>query len=253
MSTGSSPCAPHGLLDLGDHGLDHEDARVALRVGRHDVPAPVLVVGALEHVLDRLGVRGALLPVAPVLVGQLPGLERVALAALEAAQLLVGRDVQPELDDQHALGGQRALEAGDLVVGAAPLLLGREALHPLDQHPPVPGAVEHGHAAPAGQRRREAPEEVVALLVGRRRRERGHAHVAVVELRGEALDRAALARRVPALEQDQTGGPSRPSPIRPPSWRRSADRRSCAAARRSFCSLRLSLRLRSTSSRRPTP
>ena len=43
-----------------------------------------LVVGSLEHVLDGLLVGRALLAVAPVLVGQLPLLERVLLAPLEA-------------------------------------------------------------------------------------------------------------------------------------------------------------------------
>ena len=48
----------------------------------------------------------ALLAVAPVLVGELPGLQRVVLAALEAAQLLLVGDVHPELDQDHALGHQ---------------------------------------------------------------------------------------------------------------------------------------------------
>ena len=47
----------------------------------------------------------------------------------------------------------------------------------------------------------------MALLVVRRRGERRDAHVAVVELGGEALDRAALAGRVPALEQHAHGRP----------------------------------------------
>src|SRR5438309_2327076 len=83
---------------------------------------------------DRLRVLLLLLPVAPVLIGQLPTLERIALAALEAAELLLLRDVQEELDQDHPLEHERALEADDLVVGALPLLLGGEALHSLDQH-----------------------------------------------------------------------------------------------------------------------
>src|SRR5205085_8227117 len=43
------------------------------------------------------------------------------------------------------------------------------------------------------------------LLVLGRRRERGHAHMAVVEAGNESLDRSALAGCVPALEQDQDG------------------------------------------------
>src|SRR3712207_7961161 len=41
----------------------------------------------------------------------------VVPAALEAAQLLLGRELEPELDEDHPLGGHRALEVVDLVVG----------------------------------------------------------------------------------------------------------------------------------------
>ena len=115
--------------------------------------------------------------------------------------------MQPELHDDHALGGERALEAGDLVVGAAPLLLGGEALDALDEDAAVPRPVEDGHPAPAGQRGPEAMQEVVALLVERRRGELGDADVTGVHPRDEPLDRAALAGRVPTLEEDQTRWP----------------------------------------------
>jgi hypothetical protein len=52
---------------------------------------------------------------------------------------------------------------------------------------------------------------VVALLVVRRRGELGHADVTRVERRDEALDRAALAARVPALEEHAQ---RRPEPAR---------------------------------------
>src|SRR3954465_4854109 len=149
----------HPLLDLRDHRLDHGDARVSLRVARDQMPDGVrLDAGSRPHVLDRLVVSTALLPIAPVIVGQLPCLEGILLPLLEALQLLLGGDVQPELDQDHPLVRQRALEPVDLVIGAEPLLPGRESLHPLDQHAPVPGAVEDRHPAPAGQRRPESPE-----------------------------------------------------------------------------------------------
>ena len=122
------------------------------------------------------------------------------------------------------------LELVDLVVGARPLRLGGELLDALDEHAPVPRAVEHRHAAPARERGPEAPQEVVALLVVGRRRELHDAHVARVERGDEALDRAALAARVPALEERRTRAARCPaSPISPPSTSRSASRRSCAA------------------------
>ena len=116
---------------------------------------------------------GPLLAVAPVLVGELPRLERVVAAADEPAQLLLVRHVHPELDHDHPLFGQGVLEVVDLLIGPAPLHLGRQVLDPLDQDPPVPAAVEDRHAAPSGQRRPEAPQEVVPQLVGRRVRRTG--------------------------------------------------------------------------------
>src|SRR5262249_34374448 len=98
-----------------------------------------------------------LLAVAPVLVSELPHLQRVLLAPLEALQPLLVRDVEPELDQDHSLVGERALEAVDLVVGSKPLLAGGEALDSLDEHPPVPGAVDHGQPTPSRQQGEEAP------------------------------------------------------------------------------------------------
>src|SRR2546425_10313622 len=138
----------HPLLDTLDHRLDHLHSRVALRVTLDQVPGSVRLVGAGEHVLDRLLVLAALLAVAPVLVGQLPCLQRIALSSPEALDLLRFGDVEPELDQDHALVGERPLEAVDLVVGAKPLLADGEALDALDQPPAVPGAVEDRHPAP---------------------------------------------------------------------------------------------------------
>ena len=101
----------HPALDLGDHRLDHLHARVALVVALHELPRRVRVLGPLEHVLDRLRVLRPLLAVAPVLVGDLPALQRVLLALLEALELLLVGDVQPELHEHAALDAERALEA----------------------------------------------------------------------------------------------------------------------------------------------
>src|SRR5690348_6937037 len=78
----------HARDDLRVDRLDHLHTRVALGVGLDEVPRRPLSARALEHLLDRPGVGLTALAVAPVLVGQLPRLQRVALTALEAAQLL---------------------------------------------------------------------------------------------------------------------------------------------------------------------
>src|SRR3954447_9671966 len=87
----------HPALDLRDRDLEHLDTRIALGFRRHELPAAMVVVGASQHLLDRLLVVLPAATVAPVVLGQLPLLQLVVLAFLEALELLVGGDVQPEL------------------------------------------------------------------------------------------------------------------------------------------------------------
>src|SRR5680860_929619 len=82
----------HAVLDLGDRGLEHPHPRPPFGVALHQLPAGGLVAGARQHVLHGQQVLGPLLAVAPVLFGELPALERDALTALEAPQLLLVGD-----------------------------------------------------------------------------------------------------------------------------------------------------------------
>src|SRR4029453_1034939 len=85
--------APHARFDAGADRLDHLDSRVALVLGLDQVPRSKRVVGPLQHVGDRLLVVAPLLTVVPVVRRELPLLQRIIAAALEATQLLLGRDV----------------------------------------------------------------------------------------------------------------------------------------------------------------
>ncbi len=113
--------------------------------------------------------------------------------------------VHPEFDHHHALFGQRVLEVVDLVIGPAPLHLGGQVLHALDQDAAVPAAIEDGHPAPSRQGRPETPEEVVPELVGRGGSEGRDVHVTRIERLDQALDRPTLAGGVPPLEDDADG------------------------------------------------
>src|SRR5512143_3472686 len=110
-----------------------------------------------QHVLDRLGVLAPLGAVAPVLLGQLVGAVGIDLAGLEAAELLVLRDLEPELADDHAEGMLVGFELVDLAVGAAPLALVAEVLDALDQDAAIVAAVEDADVAGARQVAPEAP------------------------------------------------------------------------------------------------
>src|SRR6476660_4496889 len=81
------------LLDARDghavagHALLHAGESLVLR--RDHVPRSEAVVRAGEHLGRRPVVLAVLLPVAPVLLGQLPSPERVRLAGAEPLELLL--------------------------------------------------------------------------------------------------------------------------------------------------------------------
>ena len=124
------------------------------------------------------------------------------LALLEAAPLLLAAHREPELDQVDAAVHEVALELRRLAHEFVVLLVAAEAHHALDAGAVVPGAVEqHDLAA-----RRQVPDvaleiPLAAFLVGRLL-QRHDARAARIQVLHEALDRAALAGGVAALEQD---------------------------------------------------
>jgi len=112
--------------------------------------------------------------------------------------------------DQHPFE-YRALPQEELV-----LLPRTEAHHMLDPGPVVPGPVEQ-HDLSGGRQMLDVPLEVPlgALALGRlgERRDPGDAGV---EMLGDPLDGAALARRVPPLEDDDHPGALGPHPLLEP-------------------------------------
>ena len=96
---------------------------------------------------------------------------------------------------------QHPLELRHVVEELLDLRLGGEAHHPLDAGAVVPGAVEQHDLAARRQVRHVALEVPLGALAVGRRRQRHDAGDARVEPLGDALDRAALAGAVAALEQ----------------------------------------------------
>ena len=138
--------------------------------------------------------------VAPVLVCEFPLFEIALVAGLETPQLLVLGDVHPELAEHHPLVDERPLVVENVGVGASPLLGRCETFHPLDEHPSVPGAVEHGDAAPPGQFRPEALQPVMPELVRGGSGDLDNTHVPGVHRSNQTLDRTPLTGGVPSLE-----------------------------------------------------
>ena len=192
--------------DRAEQVRDHVDPRPALVVALHDVPGRLRDVGVHEHLI--LG-PGVVLPPGDGLEvhgGQLPAAHRVLQPRLEPALLFLVADGEPVLSQQDAFLDQQPLEDGALVQEPAVLLLGAKTHDVLDASAIVPAPVEQDQL-PRGGQVADVPLEVPlgALALGGS----GQGHDAGqpgVEVLGDALDRAALARRVPALEDDHDAG-----------------------------------------------
>src|SRR3954466_14339917 len=204
-SVASRAASPEGLLEPVAQGPQDLDPGPALVLGLDQGPGRAGRAGAVDHVVDGLFVLVPPLAVSPVLRRDLEPLELHVLAFLEAPELLVLADGEPELDYDDAGLRELLLEVVDLAVGPQPLGRAGEALHALDQDPPVPGAVEDRDVAVAGHVAPEPPEVGPGLLlVGRR----GHGvdpEAARVERRRRTADAAALAGGVVALEDGDHG------------------------------------------------
>ena len=157
-------------------------------------------VGHGEHLVLGLGELDPLLARLQVHRAELPALERVLRTLLEAALLLGVADREPVLEQDDPGAHEHPLELGR---GAQPLLVllrSAEPEHALDAAAVVPGAIEDHDLAGGRQVRDVALEVPLRLLAVRRRGQRDDGRAARVQRLGQALDRAALAGGVAALE-----------------------------------------------------
>src|SRR5438046_5666451 len=134
-------------LEAPDNRLQHLDSREVLVVCFDQRPWRKLRRRAIDHVGDRLLVRAPLGAIAPVVRRDLEALERRLLARLEALQLLGLAHLEPELANNRVVVDELLLELVDLLVRAAPVELGTIAFDALDQHAPIPCAIEDRDAA----------------------------------------------------------------------------------------------------------
>ena len=128
-----------------------------------------------------------------------PAPPRIGVAFRDPARLHLGGDVEEQLYDQRAMIALLRFEFVDLVAAAKPGLVGKAAGEPLVRDVSIPAAVEQRTGTCAGQ---AAPVsgEPVAILVGGGQAVSGEG--AWIPGAGKAADRAALAARIPTLEQD---------------------------------------------------
>jgi hypothetical protein len=205
----------HGLLlvlvrNTGQDITHRLEPGPLLVVALHHGPRGIRQVGVVEHRLLGLGVLVPLVQRGQVDRAELPPLNRIELAAHEPAQLLGPGHREPELDQQDPVPGQHPLELRRLAQELHDLVRVCEAHHPLDACPVVPGPVEHDDLAGRRQVRDVALQVPLGLLALGRLVQGHHVRAARVQVLGEPLDRAALARRVTALEQDDQPALLRP-------------------------------------------
>src|SRR5258706_4095899 len=124
--------------DAAACGLQNLEPRKVLVVAFDERPRRQTSARPLHHVIHRALIVGPLRAVAPVFVRELPSLVSRLLARLEAAQLLVLRDVDPVVHHDDPVVDKLLLELSDLGVGAPPFPLGPDPLNPLHQDAAVP-------------------------------------------------------------------------------------------------------------------
>ena len=180
------------------HGVK---AGAILVVGADDGPGRVGGVGVKEHGFLGLGVRVPAAERFDVHGAEFPLLERVLRATEEPAQLLLAADGEPELEEPDAAADHHALELGSLAHELEILVRRAEAHDVLDAAAVVPGAVEENDFALGGKVLDVTLEIPLAALGVGRLGQRDDLGAARIEIFGEALDGAALAGGVAALEK----------------------------------------------------
>jgi hypothetical protein len=145
---------------------------------------------------------------------ELPVLLRLVDALEEAPLLLVARDVQEELADQHAVARQVAFECADVLVAVVPDILAEKlrwqllggqvfGVHLHGEHLLVVTAIEDADAPALGQVPQAAPQVVMVELFRARRLVRVHLAALRIDARHHVLDRSVLPRSVHGLEHQQ--------------------------------------------------
>ncbi|OQA28845.1 MAG: hypothetical protein BWY59_00650 [Verrucomicrobia bacterium ADurb.Bin345] len=203
-------------LGCGKPGFDGADDRledlhrgISLVMRLDDRPGRVGAACFLDHFVHGQQVLVILLVMPPVVPGHFPRRHRVLLQFPEALLLRGLADVQEELHHHRAVVHQLALERVDLLVRALPDLFAHELVHALHHHPAVPAPVEDRKAPARRRAGPESPQEGAEAFVFVWRIRGVDVEAARVHREKQAVDHRALARGVPAFEDDDDGDAER--------------------------------------------
>ena len=168
----------------------------------HNPPGRFRDMGAGQHLFLGFGV--ILPPAARMQIhgAELPLLERIFDAHLEAGLLFLVGDGEPVFDQDDAGPDEHSLEIGNGLEELFALLICAKSHHALDASPIVPAAVKQHDLASGGQMRDitlEVPLRPLPIIRGRQRHHLADARVKALR---DALDGAPFASRIPAFEDD---------------------------------------------------
>ncbi len=121
------------------------------------------------------------------------------LAFLEASELLVLAQVEPEFEQYDPVVAKLFLEIADLLVGPLPFVVACELLYSLHQHPPIPGAIINCEVTCPRDVSLESPQIVVSFFLIGRCCHRDDALESCVDRTGYPPNRSTFTRRVPAF------------------------------------------------------
>jgi hypothetical protein len=197
-----------GILELEAlHEVDDDrrdgDVTVPLVVAGDDEPGGVLAAGGGEEVVVGVHVAGPELALVDVGVGELPVFFLVVDAGLEAAGLLVPRDMEVELKDEDVVVGEKAFEFVDVFETPVRDIARDELVDARGEDVFVVGAVEDSDHAARRDLGVDAPEEVVAGLERSGDFEGSDVAALRVDAGKDVADGAVFAGSVHALKDDE--------------------------------------------------
>ncbi len=175
--------------------------RACLVIGLDDRPRGVRRIGVKEHRFLGFGVIVPFGQRCLVDGTQLPAFEGVGFPAVKPALLFGLRDREPVFvhpdagPHEHAFEFRRLAHEFQVFRGIA------KSHDPFDACPIVPGPVQENHFARGRQMVDVALEIPLAAFLVRGFVQGNHPRCARIEVFGKAFDRSALARRIPALEE----------------------------------------------------
>ena len=153
----------------------------------------------MKHFLDGFSILRHLFPVSPVFVGNLPLFVSETLAFLESPELLIGIDVQPELQDDRSKMDQMLLHGVDFTIRTPPLRFGTKPLYPLNQNTSVPAPVKNCDVPRLRHLCPESPKIMVGLFHVVRSSNGYDLVAAGIEILCEPSDITSLSCGIPAF------------------------------------------------------